>query len=60
VIFENSGIKSAWVIPGFTPPLSEMTFGSFDYSILFPEGQFEKGTSSQSTRGSSKRVGSVR
>jgi hypothetical protein len=47
VIFESSGIKDDWVIPGFIPPLSNMTFGSFDYSILFPEAHFEHSQSSQ-------------
>jgi hypothetical protein len=42
LIFENSGIKNDLVTPGFYPPLTTMKFGSFDYSVLFPEGQFEQ------------------
>lgn len=59
-IFENSGIKNAWVIPGFTPPLSDMKFGNFDYSILFPDGQFEKRPPSQSNSSPTKRVEGIR
>lgn len=42
IIFENTGIENDLVIPGFFPPLSNMKYRDFDYSILFPEPQFER------------------
>ncbi len=42
VIFENKGIENDLIIPGFYEPLSQMTFKDFDYSVLFPEFQFEQ------------------
>lgn len=42
LIFENSGIKDDLIIPGFSEPMTVMKFGSFDYSILFPESNFKQ------------------
>lgn len=41
MIFPNSGVKNTLISPGFTIPSSTMTYGSFEYSILFPEPHFE-------------------
>lgn len=60
LIFGNSGIKDHWVTPGFTPPLTDMTFGSFDYSILFPEAHFEQKSSFPTNGRPAKSAGAVR
>lgn len=60
LIFENSGIKNTWVTPGFTRPLTDITFGSFDYSILFPEAHFEQGPASHGNDQSANDAGVVR
>ena len=51
-IFENSGIRENWVAPGFTADHRILKYGSFDYSILFPEPHFEQEKQSDVTRNS--------
>lgn len=60
LIFANSGIRDSWITPGFTAPLYSTRFGSFDYSILFPEAQFERGSRSSPSQPAQQGLSGVR